>query len=93
MMQLNDDFVFGLTTCLPPFAPRTNVLVPSAVHVTTAECTGDQSIPVLKGVDFVAYWSLAGGQPAVYGSEQYSTVFQGYLFFFSSIQNKMIFEV
>ena len=63
------------------------------MHVTTAECSGDRSVPVLKGVDFVAYRSLEGGQPAVYGSEHYSVVFQDYLFYFSSIQNKLLFEV
>lgn len=41
----------------------------------------------------MAYRSLEGGQPAVYGSEQYSAVFQDYLFYFSSIRNKLIFEV
>ncbi|CAM9986848.1 unnamed protein product [Laminaria digitata] len=44
------------------------------------------------GVDFVAFRSLAAGQPAVYGSEQYSAEFNDYLFFFSSSENKMIFE-
>lgn len=63
------------------------------MHVTTVECTGDRSIPVLKGVDVVAYFSLERGQHAVYGSELYTVVFNDYLFFFSSLENKLVFEV
>lgn len=63
------------------------------VHVNTEECTGDRSLPVLKGVDLVAYRSLKGGQPAVYGSDHYSALYRDYLFYFSSLQNKVAFEV
>lgn len=64
-----------------------------AVTTTTEICTGNRNLPVVRGVDFVAFRSLAAGQPAVYGSGQYSTEFNDYLFFFRSEENKLIFEV
>lgn len=64
-----------------------------AVHVTTAECTGDYSKPVARGVDLVAYFSLAPDQPAVNGSEEYAVLFHQYTFYFSSLENMLMFEV
>lgn len=61
--------------------------------MTTAECTGDHSKPVARGVDLVAYFSLAPEQPAVFGSEEYAVLFHQYTFYFSSLENMLMFEV
>ncbi|CAN0007734.1 unnamed protein product [Ascophyllum nodosum] len=78
-----DDPVLSEGEVSPTLAP---------VHVTTQECTGNRYLPAVRGVDLVAYFSLEQGQPAVYGSDKHSTEYHGYLFFFSSLQNKIIFE-
>lgn len=64
-----------------------------AVHVTTEECTGDTSKPVVLGADVVAYRSLRAGQPAVMGSDSLSVVYGRYLFYFSTLENQQKFEV
>lgn len=53
----------------------------------------DLSLPVLAGVDVVAYWTLPGGATPVLGSHNLMSIFQGYRFFFSSIENLRTFEV
>lgn len=63
------------------------------VHVTTQECTGDTTKAVMLGVDVVAYRSLSVGQHAVHGLKEYSSVYGQYLFYFSSLENKLVFEV
>lgn len=50
-------------------------------------------MPVLQGVDVVAYFDLAPGSPPVHGSSHYSSEYMGYTFWFSSQQNKETFEV
>lgn len=60
---------------------------------TTAECTGDFSLPVLAGVDVVAYFSLNEGEPPVYGTENYMALFGAYRFYFGSMGNLRTFEV
>eukprot|EP00752_Nemacystus_decipiens_P016488 g14739.t1 len=62
------------------------------VHVTTPECTGDTSKAVAHGADVVAYWSLEPGHHAVFGSEEFSALYGRYLFYFSSLENKLEFE-
>jgi len=57
------------------------------------ECTRQYDLPVLAGVDLVAYWTLPEGSSAVHGSPNLMTVYEGYRFFFSSIENLRAFEV
>lgn len=56
-------------------------------------CTGDTTLPVLLGVDLVAYFSLEESESAVFGSEDYASTYNGYLFYFSSAENQELFEV
>lgn len=64
------------------------------VHVTTAECTGDTSKPVVEGFDIVAYRSLQPGTHGIRGSKEFSAQYgQGYTFLFSTLENKLEFEV
>lgn len=56
-------------------------------------CTGDTTVPVLMGVDLVAYFSLEKDAPAVFGSKYYTSIYNGYLFYFSSAENQQLFEV
>lgn len=64
-----------------------------SVKVTTEECAGDRTLPVLNGTDTVAYFSLEPGEPAVVGNGRYKTVFNGYTFLFATRENMLIFEV
>ncbi|CAM9696830.1 unnamed protein product [Scytosiphon promiscuus] len=59
---------------------------------TTSDCTADTGLPVLAGVDVVAYWTLPGGASPILGSHNLMSMFQGYRFFFSSIENLRTFE-
>lgn len=61
--------------------------------MTTEICAGDKSLPVLQGVDVVAYQTLAFGGLPVYGSEDYTSELYGYTFWFSSQENKEAFDV
>lgn len=56
-------------------------------------CTGETTLPVLQGVDLVAYHSLEPDSPAVYGSGHHDIMFNGYTFWFSSEENKELFAV
>lgn len=58
----------------------------------TYVCTGDFTLPVLQGVDLVAYWFLEQDAPAVMGSEDNASTYNGYLFYFSSAENQKLFE-
>lgn len=69
------------------------LVISAAVHVTTPECTGDTRKAVARGADVVAYWSIEPGHHAVYGSKEFSSVYGRYLYFFSSLENKLEFEV
>jgi YHS domain-containing protein len=67
--------------------------------VTDAKCT-DTSTPVLGGVDVVNYFTSyklsSGGyndtQPGIVGLSKYSSIFNGYTFYFSTSVNKKIFD-
>ena len=48
--------------------------------------------PVLDGYDLVVYQSLRSGQNGVRGSDQYGTHYKGYEFWFTSAENKALFE-
>lgn len=61
--------------------------------MTTPECTGNTGKAVVRGADVVAYWSIEPGHHAVYGSKEFSSRFGRYLFYFSSLENKLEFEV
>lgn len=61
--------------------------------MTTPECTGNTNKAVVRGADVVAYRSLEPGHHAVYGSEEFSCVYGRYLFYFSTLENKLEFEV
>lgn len=50
-------------------------------------------MPVLNGVDLVAYFSLDADAAPVYGTENYMAVFGNYRFYFSSMENFQKFEV
>lgn len=60
---------------------------------TTEQCAGDAALPVLRGVDVVAYYSIEAGASAVYGYEEYEAIINGYRFYFASKENKELFEV
>lgn len=60
---------------------------------TTNECTGNTDLPVLGGVDVVAYFSLEAGAAAMFGYETHQYHVGGYKFYFVSEENKKIFEV
>lgn len=53
----------------------------------------DTSLPVLGGVDVVAYWALSEGATPVHGTPTLTAMFGDYRFFFSSIENLRTFEV
>lgn len=57
------------------------------------ECAGDFTLPVLAGVDVVAYFSLPPGAAPVFGSKNRVAFFGNYRFYFSSIENLRLFEV
>ncbi|CAN0031532.1 unnamed protein product [Ectocarpus sp. 12 AP-2014] len=59
---------------------------------TTADCTGDTHLPVLGGVDVVAYWALSAGSKPVFGTPNLVALFGDYRFYFSSIENLRTFE-
>ncbi|CAN0007944.1 unnamed protein product [Ascophyllum nodosum] len=61
-------------------------------QTTTDECTGDFTLPVLAGVDVVAFFSLPPGATPVVGSENRMALFGDYRFYFSSIENLRLFE-
>lgn len=58
----------------------------------TWEC-GAASGAVLGGADVVAYFSLSEDDAAVFGTQEHASVYNGYLFWFSSEDNKVKFEV
>lgn len=60
---------------------------------STAQCTGDLSLPVLNGADLVAYFSLEEHGAAIFGVADYEAVYGGYRFLFASAENKALFEV
>ena len=65
-----------------------------ASRYNTWNCAGNfTGDPVLEGADLVSYFSLTENQPAMYGTEQYETSYNGYKFWFVSEENKAIFEV
>lgn len=70
-----------------------SLLMDFPAKVTTMICSGDRSLPVLEGTDVVAYFSLEPGSRAVKGSAQHISEYLGYLFYFSSKENKLVFEV
>lgn len=47
----------------------------------------------MEGADLVSYFSLADNQLAMFGTEQYETIYHGYIFWFGSEENKALFEV
>lgn len=55
-------------------------------------CTSPSNF-VMQGVDLVAFFSLQQGNPAVKGSPEYASIYNGYRFMFSSSENKALFEV
>lgn len=67
--------------------------------VTKADCANSES-PVLGGLDFVQYFTDFKNDDGTYdetlvgvqGSSSYSTVFNGYTFYFKSFQNKALFD-
>lgn len=69
------------------------VLAKESTEYTTKECAGNAKLPVLKGVDVVSYFSLIDGEPAMFGFEEFESVFNGYRFLFTSEENKALFEV
>ena len=61
---------------------------------STWECAGNATgDPVMEGADLVSYFSLRENKPAMYGTEQYETSYNGYRFWFVSEKNKALFEV
>ncbi|CAN0254548.1 unnamed protein product, partial [Pylaiella littoralis] len=62
------------------------------VHVTTEQCTSDTSKPAANGADVVAFRSLLPGTAAVFGTPEFSTLFGRYTFYFSTLENKLLFE-
>jgi len=48
--------------------------------------------PVLDGYDLVAYHNLQSGQDGVRGSDQHTAHYKGYEFWFTSAENKALFE-
>ncbi|CAM9998835.1 unnamed protein product [Ectocarpus sp. 6 AP-2014] len=61
-------------------------------QTVTAECAGQFDLPVLGGVDVVEYWRLPSAAEAVLGSPNLMSVFGNYRFFFSSVENLLVFE-
>ena len=57
------------------------------------ECARQYDLPVLKGVDVVAYWTLPDGAEPVIGTPNLMASYGEYRFFFSSIVNLRAFEV
>lgn len=55
-----------------------------------ASVTGD---PVMNGADTVSYFSLPEGEAALFGTEEYKVIYNGYTFWFVSGENKALFEV
>lgn len=58
----------------------------------TAACATSKKI-VMQGADLTVYFSLEPGAAAVYGVEEYESVYNGYKFWFASEENKAKFEV
>lgn len=59
----------------------------------TEECAGQFDLPVLGGVDVVAYWDLPAGAEPVLGTSDLMALWGDYRFFFSSIENLRTFQV
>lgn len=66
---------------------------PSPPHGAVTMAAADTSLPVLGGVDVVAYWALPEGSVSVLGTADLVGLFRDYRFFFSSIENLRTFEV
>lgn len=73
-------------------AAREGTLAKQESSMVTSECT-PPSLPVLEGADMVSYFSLEEGDGAVFGDEQYESVYNGYRFWFQSEENQALFEV
>lgn len=54
---------------------------------------GDFSLPVLAGADVVEYFSMPEGSKPVIETGHIRSTYQGYLFFFGSLENQQAFEV
>lgn len=59
----------------------------------TTDCANPKLAPVVQGVDLVGYFSLQPEEPAVAGRAEHAAVYEGYRYFFSSAENKALFEV
>lgn len=59
---------------------------------STEDCTGDKTRPVLAGADVVAYWELEEGSKPVIGIGAVNATHNGYIFFFSSVENRKAFQ-
>jgi len=52
----------------------------------------NESFPALDGVDLVEYFSLSYGSSAVYGTSDYTSIYQGFKFYFTTETNKKTFD-
>lgn len=59
----------------------------------TWKCSGNVALPVLEGADMVSYFSLEDNAPAMFGSAEHESIYNGYRFWFVSEKNKALFEV
>ncbi|CAN0304134.1 unnamed protein product, partial [Discosporangium mesarthrocarpum] len=55
-------------------------------------CTGNRSLPVLEGVDVVAYYQLDPGADPVHGVSSIRAYLNNYAFYFSTEENKQVFQ-
>lgn len=85
--SVKQESVFGLVN------PHNGDNGTNPAQTTTEECTRDFTLPVLGGIDVVAYSDLHEGDPPVFGNENLMTVYYGYRFNFSMLENLLDFEV
>jgi YHS domain-containing protein len=52
----------------------------------------DSSLPLLKGRDVVAYFSLSFPEPSVQGSSEYAYVYKNTIYYFASEENLNTFK-
>jgi YHS domain-containing protein len=65
---------------------------PISLVLTSTSCIST-SLPVLRGVDVVSYFSLKPGSAPVYGDSEIAySLYKGFTFLFSSEHNKDLFE-
>lgn len=85
-------YLFPRKKLEPLQGPDQSFVVRTGDGYTTIECATPEKI-VVAGADLTKYYSMGHGEPAVFGVEEYETIYNGYRYWFQSEENKAKFEV